>query len=77
MHKDDQEISTTHQEKSCDTSLNSHIMTTSTEIKDSSTPLSRSIKLNSANITWSKTNAHSLNIVSLLMDKKISDSQMM
>ena len=77
MPKEDQEISTTHPEKSCDTSLNSHITTTSTEIKDSSTHLSRSIKLNSANIILRITNALSLNIVSLLMDKTISDSLMM
>ena len=69
MHKDDQEIFTTHQEKSCDTSLSSHTMTTSMEIKDSSTPLSRSIKLNSANITLRMPNALSLNIVSLHMGK--------
>lgn len=77
MHKADQEISIIHLEKWCDTLPSSHTMTTSMEIKDSSTHSSRSTKLNSASTGWKTANALSLNIVSLRMDKMISDSQMM
>ena len=77
MPKVDQEISTTHQVKSCDTSPSSHTTTTSMEIRDSSTHSSRSTKLNSASISLSTVDVHLLNIVSLHMVKKILDKQAM
>jgi len=76
MHRVVQEISTIHQVKSWDTLLSSLTTTTSTEIRDSSTLWSRNTKLNSVSIGLKMKNVLWLSIVSLLMVKRILDSQM-